>query len=159
MKHKPASPMVAVGIVEQFRPFVEQLNELTVQALALTKPIAESVIAGQITDENRIEHLFDDMLSYGHSTEMTQLFKRVCRKIYDSHPDLVNFYVKSYLEMWDDSYAGGGLVVMKHNQDPKYPAYALLTTEARRKQYEYYRDKLLIFKEFNTETRRHRDGK
>jgi hypothetical protein len=93
-------------IIEQFRPFFDQLNELTVQVLALTKPIAESVIAGQIIDENCIEHLFDDMLSYGYSEEMTQLFKRVCRKIYDPHPDLVNFYVKSYLEMWDDDYEG-----------------------------------------------------
>jgi hypothetical protein len=93
-------------LIEQFRPFFDQLNELTVQALALTKPIAESVIAGQITDENRIEHLFDDMLSYGHSEEMTRLFKRVCRQIYDTHPGMVNSYVKSYLEMWDDDYGG-----------------------------------------------------
>jgi hypothetical protein len=94
------------NIAEQFRPLVEQLNEITVQALAFIKPIAESVITGQITDKNQIEHLLDDMLSYGHSEEMTQLFKRVCRKIYDTYPDLVNSYVKSYLEMWDDDYEG-----------------------------------------------------
>jgi hypothetical protein len=94
------------SIAKQFAPLAEQINALTPQATALIKPQVESVIAGRITDEDTIAHLFDDMLSYGHSEEVTELFKRVCRKIYDNHVGLVNFYVKSYLEMWDDAYGG-----------------------------------------------------
>jgi hypothetical protein len=91
---------------EQFIPLFEQLNVLAVQAVAQIKPQAENVIAGRVTDEEAIAHMFDVMLSFGNSEEMTRLFKRVCREIYDTHTGLVNFYVKSYLEMWDDAYAG-----------------------------------------------------
>ncbi|GHT23670.1 hypothetical protein FACS189419_07930 [Planctomycetales bacterium] len=94
------------SIVEQFAPLAAELDALTKQAILLYAPLAESIIAGRITDKAEIEHILDQLISFGYSDEITQLFKRVCRKIYDAHPDVVHSYVYAYLDMWSEEHGG-----------------------------------------------------
>ena len=87
--------------VEGFSVLAEQMQGMVEQALYRLTPIAEDIIAGQITGESNIERHLDSMLDYCHDDTMLVLYKRVLRSLLYKYPEMVHFYVHAYREMWD----------------------------------------------------------
>ncbi|MDR2615681.1 MAG: hypothetical protein LBC28_03780 [Oscillospiraceae bacterium] len=74
--------------------------------LSYYRPIVNQILSGQIMSPREIEHILDHMLDYCYDDEMLSLYKRICRRLMDKHPELVYNAVMNYRDVWDSD--GGG---------------------------------------------------
>ena len=75
-------------------------------ALQEIKPQANAVIRGRINNENEIDFMLDQMLSFCYDNEMLQLYKAVLRSIIAKYPRVVHSHVYAYYEMFDPEKIG-----------------------------------------------------
>jgi len=86
------------GICELF----EGLFDLAKTTLPFFKDFTDDVINERITRIKEIEWQLTNMLSFCFDEEILLLYKRILRKLYDKYPDIVEFYVQYYREMYED---------------------------------------------------------
>ena len=83
------------GIVGLF----EQLNLLAKSTVPHYEYFTRNVEKGIITNIHQIEYEMDRMLTFCFDDEILVLYKRVLRKIFNQHPEIVKFYVDAYYDM------------------------------------------------------------
>ncbi len=79
----------------------QQLRTLATQAIDILESEVNSVIAHADKQEQRIEHLLDQLLGFCYDESVLVLFKRLCRYYYTFNPAATADYVSAYREMWD----------------------------------------------------------
>ena len=85
-----------------FGNIARQLKGLSEQILPHYQDFTYNVENGRINDINTIERELDYMLSFCFDERVLVLYKRVLRKIYYTHPDIVKSYIDSYLDMYEN---------------------------------------------------------
>lgn len=89
-------------IYQVFRQFAERQSQLARMAKAQYEPMVDSIIRKKITDVKKIQFVLDGVLDFCFDEEMLVIFKRLCRYYYPLDPEAVGFYVRLYLEMWEE---------------------------------------------------------
>ncbi len=89
-------------LFEEIKTLIERLQQLYKQAYIIYKPQVEHLIRAQITDENTIQYLLDDLLDNCGDSQVLSLFKKLCRYYWDINPVATAEYVNFYREMWDN---------------------------------------------------------
>ena len=54
---------------------------------------AASVMTGKITAENEIERIMDGLLDFGDDEQFLGLYKKLCRHVYNSYPQMVSEHI------------------------------------------------------------------
>ena len=70
-------------------------------AYATYKNLVNLVLQDAITDVGKIEHIMDGLLDYCADERFVEMYKKICRHIYDEHPQLVNEHVEIFRELYD----------------------------------------------------------
>lgn len=80
---------------------IQTLKSLNAQAYAVYEPMVADICTREFVGENEIEHLLDRLVSVCTSDDMTELFKKICRKFYNQYPEMIMDYILFYKEMYD----------------------------------------------------------
>lgn len=80
----------------------EAIKSLNAQAYAVYEPMVADICTREFVNENEIEHLLDGLVSVCTSDDMTELFKKVCRKFYNQYPEMITDYILFYKEMYGE---------------------------------------------------------
>jgi hypothetical protein len=62
----------------------------------------KNIIKTNIKDSGRIERLLDNMLSFCYDEEILLQYKKLLRYYYPIDPEGTTFYVKAYMDMYND---------------------------------------------------------
>ena len=81
------------------KTLIEAIKNLITQALAIYGPMVEDICARKSVSREEVENLLNWLVSICISDEMLELFKKVCRKLYNQYPELITDYVLLYKEM------------------------------------------------------------
>ncbi|MFT4638706.1 MAG: hypothetical protein ACI8T1_002029 [Verrucomicrobiales bacterium] len=95
--HKRANGMVLSGIGDLHRQVVD------VARLGVTQygPVVDKIIASGCRDVPHIERTLDCLLDLCCLPSGVELFRRLCRYLWDIDTAATAFYVQQYREMWD----------------------------------------------------------
>jgi calcineurin-like phosphoesterase family protein len=77
------------------------MQGLASQALSEYTKIAEDIISGRITDEQKIAYQLDFILDFCWDDKVFALYKRILDSLQDKYPALVADCMESYHDMWD----------------------------------------------------------
>lgn len=91
-------------LVNPISKLAEVHQNLGKQAFVAYKIPVENLIRSKSTDQQQIEHLLDDMLSFCFDEDVLQLYKQLCRYFYMLNPEATVYYVYAYRDMWDEKY-------------------------------------------------------
>jgi len=80
----------------------EQMEAIGQAQLGACTARIVGVLTGKITDVSTIDRLLDDLLNAAHTADGTEVFRQMCRFLYQNHPRLVAEYVYAYRDLWDD---------------------------------------------------------
>ena len=96
----------AVGDSKENRQVSKEVSEIVnqvkmIQGAALKQytPVVEAVIAGRITDERQIELIMDGMMDFGDDKECFELYRKLCRHMYNINPKMVTEHVLMFRSM------------------------------------------------------------
>lgn len=81
------------SMVQEVRILLEQ------RAYAIFSEFVDSVIEGKQRDIAEIELTMDYMLGFGYDEKIEGLYKKLCKFLYSTHPQLVESHVRFYLEI------------------------------------------------------------
>ena len=90
----------AKELVEQFKPLIEQMEEINKQAVIAYTPLVDDICNRQAT-EKEVDWLLTWMLDFAGDERMLMLYKRVCRAYWKMYPETVAFYIMEYRVMYD----------------------------------------------------------
>ena len=65
-------------------------------------PLVDTIVASQTKDVNYISYTLDFMLDFCFDHQMLQLYRKLCRYLYDIDIETTASYVNAYREMWDE---------------------------------------------------------
>ena len=82
----------------------KQQQGLGKQAYVIFKEPVETVINSKSTDEDKIEHLLDDMLNFCFDDDFLQLFRILCKYYFPINPPVTAEYIYTCRDMWDKQY-------------------------------------------------------
>ena len=85
-----------------------RVQELVRTRFEITRPLAEQVVSGEITDQREIDRIMDNLLSYIEYPPAKQMFFRCCDAIRKNSPDIADEYV----EIYKNSFADGSDVTV-----------------------------------------------
>lgn len=80
------------------------IMKLSLQAVKIYSPIVNRIIYDTSATQHEVEYLMDFMLSLCQTEEFTNLFKKLCRRIYSRFPDTVSCYAEFYFEEYYDNF-------------------------------------------------------
>jgi len=80
------------GIMKSIGETVKQLTALTDVAFKQYESAVDSVIGGEIPDENNIETILDGLLDFCEEERFRILYKKLCEHVYYHYPELVGTY-------------------------------------------------------------------
>jgi len=81
---------------------IEQIQKITQTEVLKYSVEINRIIDSNITTNNQIENLLDNMLDFCHDDEMLFLFKKLCRYYYKINPQITAEYINIYREIWDN---------------------------------------------------------
>ena len=61
-----------------------------------------SVMAGRITAENEIERIMDGLLDFGDDKQFLVLYKKLCRHVYNSYPQMVSEHIALFRMQFEE---------------------------------------------------------
>ena len=61
-----------------------------------------SVMAGRITAENEIERIMDGLLDFGDDKQFLVLYKKLCRQVYNSYPQMVSEHIALFRMQFEE---------------------------------------------------------
>ena len=93
---------------DEIRQLVAGVQELVRTGFEITRPLAEQVVSGEITDQREIDRIMDNLLSYIEYPPAKQMFFRCCDAIRKNSPDIADEYV----EIYKNSFADGSDVTV-----------------------------------------------
>lgn len=88
-------------LINEISPLVEHLNDLVALKISFYLDFVDNVENNVLTDMKEIEWQLSSMLDFCFNDEVLALYKRVLRKLYYDYPDIVEFYVYAYRDMWN----------------------------------------------------------
>jgi hypothetical protein len=81
---------------------IESRNQLAQQACEEYAPLVDTIIVSQTKDVNYISYTMDFMLDFCFDHQMLQLYRKLCRYLYDIDIETTAYYINAYREMWDE---------------------------------------------------------
>lgn len=90
------------NFIDEIITIAEAIKSLNAQAYAIYEPMVADICTREFVGEKEIEYLLDGLLSAYTSGDMTELFKKVCRKFYNQYPEMITDYIMFYKEMYDE---------------------------------------------------------
>ncbi|WP_322181473.1 hypothetical protein [Neglectibacter caecimuris] len=90
-----------IEALEAVKETVEALNKLKDQALVQYTALVDSAVAGHITDERELESIMDGLLDFGDDVRFHEIYKRLCRHIFHSHPQMVGEHIYLWRALFD----------------------------------------------------------
>lgn len=69
---------------------VEGLELLRKTAFKQYSVLVDAVVNDRITDVGEIERIMDGLLDFGDNNEFLELYKKICRHVYHSYPEMVH---------------------------------------------------------------------
>lgn len=79
---------------------VKSINELHRMAFDIYKPVAED-LCSRIAISDEVEHTLDWMLDFCGDDAILVLFKNICRHYAKIYPDIIEYEVLAYREMYE----------------------------------------------------------
>jgi hypothetical protein len=89
-------------MIEEIKKLIESHRNLANIALEQYTPLVNSIISTKTKDVNHICYTMDFMLDFCFDDRVLQLYRRLCRYLYDIDPAAATSYVEAYLETWDE---------------------------------------------------------
>ena len=71
---------------------VEGIEALRRTAFRQYSLLVEAVINNQLTDQQEIQRIMDGLSDFGDYGEFLELYKRLCRHVYYTYPEMVGEY-------------------------------------------------------------------
>lgn len=90
---------------DEILKLVAGVQELVKTGFEITRPLAEQVISGEITDQREIDRIMDNLLSYIEYPPAKQMFFRCCDAIRMNAPNIADEYVEIYKKSFADGSA------------------------------------------------------
>ena len=81
---------------DEIMKLAARVQELVKTGFEITRPLAEQVVSGEITDLREIDRIMDNLLSYIEYPPAKQMFFRCCDAIRKNSPDIADEYVEIY---------------------------------------------------------------
>ena len=89
---------------EQYNNFIQEIGETFLQlqdmAYQQYKLIAYS-LCSRNADEKEVAYVLDRLVSFCDSEKNLALFKMICRRYLALYPDLIEYEIQTYREMFD----------------------------------------------------------
>jgi hypothetical protein len=89
-------------MIEAIQRLIAGREQLAQQAYVQYNPLVENIIASRNKDVNHIGLTLDGILDFCFDEQMLQLYRRLCRYLWDIDPESTAFYITAYREMWDE---------------------------------------------------------
>ena len=86
--------------LELHASIVAQIRGLAGSVMPEYEEFAEKVMSENITDINIIERKLDNMIEYCFDEKILILYKKILEKIYPQAPEVVEFHVNEYYEIY-----------------------------------------------------------
>lgn len=80
------------------------VQELTKCGFENTRPLAEQIVSGEITDQREIDLIMDNLLSYIEYPPAKQMFFQCCDAIRKNAPDVADEYMSIYKNTFADEH-------------------------------------------------------
>lgn len=61
-----------------------------------------SVLSGKISSENEIERIMDGLLDFGDDEQFLSLYKKLCRHVYNSYPQMVSEHIALFRMQFEE---------------------------------------------------------
>ena len=90
---------------DEILQLVARVQELVKSGFEITRPLAEQVVSGEITDQREIDRIMDNLLSYIEYPPAKQMFFRCCDAIRKNAPDIADEYMEIYKNYFADGSA------------------------------------------------------
>ena len=81
---------------DEIRRLAAGVQELTKCGFENTRPLAEQIVSGEITDQREIDRVMDSLLSYIYYAPAKQMFFQCCDAIRKNAPDVADEYMRIY---------------------------------------------------------------
>lgn len=75
------------------KEITQELKRLMNRAYCWYYISVDSILKGEITDIKQIEQIMDGLVDFGHEKRFVELYKTLCRHIYQQYPELVGEHV------------------------------------------------------------------
>ena len=85
---------------------VQEISRLMDTAYQQYSRLVEQVLSGRITEEREIERIMDGLADFGDDPRLLELYKTLCRHIYDKHPALVKEHVALFRLQFEETEDG-----------------------------------------------------
>lgn len=89
--------------MKDYRKILEEIETAVGRAEALRKAafhqytsLVDAVAEGAITDPGEIERIMDGLLDFGDLDEFLNIYKKLCRHVFDRYPELV----RDHITLW-----------------------------------------------------------
>ena len=89
-------------MIKEIEKLALKQNELVKQAYSVFLSTIEEIIATKTKDVNHISHMLDYMLGFCFDKQILQLYRKLCRYLWDIDKETTVFYIQAYREMWDE---------------------------------------------------------
>ncbi len=87
---------------EKIKHLIVNREQLAEHAQKQYKPIVFDILKSQNNDVNHISQILDYMLDFCFNDHVLQLYRLLCRYLYDFDKETAIYYVNAYREMWDE---------------------------------------------------------
>lgn len=89
-------------MIDGIKKLIESRGQIARQAWEQYAPLVNSIIASQTKDVNYISRTLDYMLDFCFDNNMLQLYRKLCRYLYNIDKEAAAYYVNAYRKMWDE---------------------------------------------------------
>ena len=88
---------------DQVKTAVEGIARLRNIAFEQYTILVDEVITNRITDQREIERVMDGLLDFGDDLEFLDLYKKICRHVFYTYPEMVGEHVALWRMQFADS--------------------------------------------------------
>ena len=93
-------------ILEEIKETVLQISRLNDIAYEQYKTAVDLVLSDRMTVPHEIEKLMDGMLDFCENKRFLNLYKKLCRHIYNRYPKLVGEHINLFRLQFEEKYDG-----------------------------------------------------
>ena len=114
MEEEKKEDQVIDDLVEHLKPLVEHMKYIHDMAVVAYTPLVNELCSRK-AERNEVELMLDWLLMYAGDDRMLQLYKQVCRTLWQTYPDSIAFYIMEYRKEYDpDSLIGTDYEYLLH---------------------------------------------
>lgn len=88
-------------LLNDLKGIASQMQALNEQAYYAYLPPVNDIIHANNRYLHEIEHLMDRLVSFACDEKCLELFKKMCRYLWDFNKEVAAFHINTYREMWD----------------------------------------------------------